>query len=308
MNHLSLSFVFAALTLAAQPQIQLNALYDCSPTPLRIKVLSCTGPGDDAVCEVQGYNRTEAGPKAKDTRKSVSNLLKSCHVQTGAEAQVDARPAAASSNGIKVGDEVEVVTGMGWTRAHVVGINGNNYRVDVSGIQVTKIYPTEVRRTGALTAQDHAAGQYVVGDRVQVLFEGRWIESKIVTTMGQEYQVQIPGDRVAWANPQNLRPSTAPPPPGPLKAGTPPKPGLVSCGSKFDGRWAAGGFGNFNVRFHAGKATVSYIGPDEEVECWMGGGKIILHKQGDDANDMPLDINDDGSLATPMGEIRRKGN
>ncbi|HWZ33200.1 MAG TPA: hypothetical protein VNX18_17780 [Bryobacteraceae bacterium] len=95
MNHLSLSFVFAALTLAAQPQIQLNALYDCSPSPLRIKVLSCTGPGDDAVCEVQGYNRTEAGPKAKDTRKSVSNLLKSCHVQTGAEAQVDARPAAA---------------------------------------------------------------------------------------------------------------------------------------------------------------------------------------------------------------------
>ena len=309
---LAISAISAA-TLGAQIQVtalQLNAMYDCSPSPLRMKVLSCAGAGDDAICEVQAFNRNQPGPHAKDTRRNVAGLLKACHVQSAAEAQADTRPAPAqaSANGIKVGEEVDVLTGQGWTRARVVAVNGNNYRVDVSGIQVTKTYPAEVRRLGALTAQDHAAGQYQVGDRVQVLFEGRWIESKIHTEMGMEYQVDVPGNRLAWVKPQNLRPSSAPPPPGPMKAGTPPKPGLASCGSKYDGRWAAGGFGNFTIRFSGGKATVSYMGDDESLECWMGGGKIVLHKVGDDKNDMPIDINDDGSLSTPMGEIRRKGN
>jgi len=220
-----------------------------------------------------------------------------------------AQPAhPAGSNGINVGDTVEVVTAQGWTLARVVAVNGNQYKVRVGAYDVTKTYPGEVRRQGPLTAQDHAAGQYRVGERVQVMFEGRWVESKIHTEMGREYQVDVPGNRLLWTTGQNLRPSNDPPPPGPVKAGTPPKAGLVSCGSKFDGRWALGGFGNFTIRFKAGKATISYIGPDEEVECWMGGGRIILHKPGDDQNDMPIDINDDGTLSTPMGEVRRKGN
>jgi hypothetical protein len=41
----------------------------------------------------------------------------------------------------------------------------------------------------------------------------------------------------------------------------------------------------------------------------MGGGKIYLHKPGDDPKvDMPIDVNDDGTLQTPLGEIKRKGN
>jgi len=51
------------------------------------------------------------------------------------------------------------------------------------------------------------------------------------------------------------------------------------------------------------------LGDDETFECWMGGGKIVLHTPGGDPKtDMPLDINDDGTLQTPFGEIKRKGN
>jgi hypothetical protein len=45
------------------------------------------------------------------------------------------------------------------------------------------------------------------------------------------------------------------------------------------------------------------------MECWMAGDKIILHKPGDSAAmDMPIDVNLDGSLQTPLGEIKKKGN
>src|ERR1051325_7096192 len=104
-----------------------------------------------------------------------------------------AQPAhPAGSNGINVGDTVEVVTAQGWTLARVVAVNGNQYKVRVGAYDVTKTYPGEVRRQGRLTAQDHAAGQYRAGERVQVMFVGRWVESKIHTEMGREYQVDVP--------------------------------------------------------------------------------------------------------------------
>ena len=35
----------------------------------------------------------------------------------------------------------------------------------------------------------------------------------------------------------------------------------------------------------------------DELECWMGSGRLYLHKPGEPASqDMPLDINDDGTL------------
>jgi len=36
------------------------------------------------------------------------------------------------------------------------------------------------------------------------------------------------------------------------------------------------------------------------------GSKIILHKPGAPNEDMPIEINDDGTLDTPMGEVRKK--
>jgi hypothetical protein len=49
------------------------------------------------------------------------------------------------------------------------------------------------------------------------------------------------------------------------------------------------------------------FGEDDEFECWMGGGKVYLHKPGE-SQDVPLDINDDGTLQSPFGELKRKGN
>src|SRR5215475_8815093 len=101
-----------------------------------------------------------------------------------------------AANGIKVGQRVQA-------------INGNTYRVSVQGIQVSKDYPAEVRRVGGASAQDHANGQYRLGDPVQVHFQGQWIDSKIVTEYGMQYQVELPGNRTVWADPQNLRPAPA---------------------------------------------------------------------------------------------------
>lgn len=48
---------------------------------------------------------------------------------------------------------------------------------------------------------------------------------------------------------------------------------------------------------------------DDEYECWMEGEKIVLHKAGQSSDmDMPIDVNSDGSLQTPMGDIHKKGN
>ena len=214
----------------------------------------------------------------------------------------------AQQNGIKVGDAVEVVTGFGWTPAKVVAINGNSYRVLTNGIQVTKDYPAEVRRIGAATSQDHANGQYRLGDAVQVNFQGQWINSKIVTEMGQDYQVELPGNRTAWATAQSLRPVSAP---AAVMAqpGSAPKPGLTSCAGKIEGRYATtGSFGSFTIAFRSGSATMTDVGGNEEVfECWVGGDKIYLHKPGHSNLDMPIDINDDGTLQTPLGEIKKKG-
>jgi hypothetical protein len=308
-----LGAALSAMLTAQTNSLQLGVLYSC-PNGRQLKVYSCAGPEATAICQVQGFAGAEAGPRGPAPRNQVMALLQLCHLQTPAEAQAGARGGAApqaSTNGIKVGDQVEVVTGFGWTPAKVLAINGNSYRVLANGIPVTKDYPTEVRRLGAATAGDHANGQYRLGDRVQVNFEGSWIESKIIAELGSEYQVQLPGNRAVWANPQNLRPSTAAPPANTApKAGVPPKPGLTSCAGKIEGRYATtGNFGAFTITFRSGKATMTDLGNNEEnFECWMGNGKIYLHQPGKDNLDMPIDINNDGTLQTPLGEIKKKGN
>jgi hypothetical protein len=219
-------------------------------------------------------------------------------------------PAQMASNGIKIGDAVEVVTGFGWTPARVIAINGNSYRVLVQGHQLSKDYPAEVRRIGGATIQDHANGQYRLGDAVQVNFQGRWIDSKIVTEMGMEYQVELPGSRTAWVSPHDLRPAAAATGAAAPKAGGPPTSGMTSCAGKIEGRYATtGNFGSFTITFRSGKATMTDVGGNDEVfECWMMGEKLLLHQPGRSNLDMPIDINNDGTLQTPLGEIKKKGN
>ena len=215
----------------------------------------------------------------------------------------------ADANGFRIGDVVEINTGQGWMKGTILSANGNVYRVRSQiGIDTTKLYPDEVRRIGPLTPKDHAAGQYNLHDVVQVNVNGSWVNGEIITVLGLEYEVQLPGRRTVWANAPTMRPGTAAPKPAAPKAGSPPKPGLTSCAGKIEGRYATtGGFGSMTIVFRSGKAVMrAPFGEDDELECWMGGGRVYLHKPGESA-DMPLDINDDGTLQSPFGELKRKG-
>jgi hypothetical protein len=54
------------------------------------------------------------------------------------------------------------------------------------------------------------------------------------------------------------------------------------------------------------KSTLGEV--DMVLECWTAGEKIYLHNPGEPGSqDMPIDINDDGTLQTPMGELKKKG-
>ena len=309
-----LGAVFPAM-LAAQAPIQYGVLYVC-PNGYRFKIYSCSGNDANSPCDAQAFTAAQPGRRAPAPRARVTALVQVCGVQTAAGEKTAASggtgtqptPTQASSNGINVGDSVEVVTGFGWTPAKVLAIQGNNYRVWVNGVQVTKTYPAELRRIGAATAQDHAAGQYRLGDRVQVNVNGQWMEGKVVTEMGQEYQVQF-GNRMVWARPQNLRASSAPAPAVP-RAGGPPKPGMTSCAGKIEGRYVTTGLGSATIIFRSGKATMTNgFGGEDTLECWTAGDKIILRETGHPENEMPLDINNDGTLEMPIyGEFKKKGN
>jgi hypothetical protein len=168
-----------------------------------------------------------------------------------------------------------------------------------------------VRRTGPLTAKDRAAGQYNLREAVQVNVNGTWVDGEIIATAGMEYQVQLPGRRTVWTNPQAMRLGAAPVNAAAPKSGVPPKPGLSSCAGKIEGRYATtGGFGSMTIVFRSGKAIMrDQIGDDDvELECWMSADRVYLHKPGDSpTQDLPLDINDDGTLQSPFGELKRKG-
>jgi hypothetical protein len=218
--------------------------------------------------------------------------------------------APADVNGFKVGDTVQVDTAFGWVDGQIVGALGNDYRVRVtSGTVVSKSYPAELHRKGPYTARDREVGLYELRDRVQVNVQGTWIDGEVITTRGLEYEVQLPGNRSAWASGTNIRFVAAKAAPATAKSGVPPKPGFVSCAGKIEGRYATtGGFGSMTIVFRSGKATVT-LGPGAEdvVECWTAGDKILLHKPGE-PTDLSIDINLDGSLQTPFGEIKKKGN
>jgi len=226
--------------------------------------------------------------------------------------------AAAGGGGFKVGDSVRVLTS-GWQDAKVLQVRGNSYLVRLdNGIEVSKSWPIEVRRQGKLNAADHAAGQWDLHEHVQVLVNGRWMEGEIVGQSYNRYKVQLPGertvaidgDRTVDTGAENLRASTAAPPP-PRSAGQPPKPGLASCAGKYEGRWEhVSGMGGMTVVFRSGKVTVTGgLGAPEEFECWISGDHISLYKVGSSTPfSLGFDVNNDGTLQTPLGAIKKMGN
>lgn len=221
--------------------------------------------------------------------------------------------------GFKVGDTVRVLSD-GWQEAQVVQVHGSSYLVRMAnGIEVSKFWPMEVRRLGTLTAQDHAMGQYDVHDRVQVLVNGRWTEGEVRGQNLNMYDVRVKGVDTGFGSDivnttaENIRMSTtaAPPPPAQRAAGQAPKPGLTSCAGKYEGRWEhVTGMGGMTVIFRSGTATVSGgLGGDDVFDCFTGDGKIVLYKAGSfTPYPYPFNVNNDGTLQTPLGAIKKMGN
>jgi len=309
------------LAVAQVPSFELGTVYQC-PAGMSFKVTSCTGTSPSDQCDVQSYANGQPMSQGKSPRQQILTLVPVCHAQTAAEAKAvpsgsgvpnGQTPAApAGVGGFKIGDTVEIDTAFGWTNAKVLRINGNSYYVHAqTGADVWKTYPNELRRIGPINAEDRAHGMYAMHDRVQVNVQGQWLDGEIITERALEYQVQLTGNRTAWASGPNIRLVTTADKAAPQtpKAGTPPKPGFASCAGKIEGRYSSSaGIGALSITFRSGKATIAGLG-EEELECWTAGGKIILHKAGESNDtDMPIDINNDGTLDTPVGEIRKKGN
>jgi hypothetical protein len=85
---------------------------------------------------------------------------------------------------------------------------------------------------------------------------------------------------------------------------------MASCAGKIEGRYATTGLGSATIVFRSGKATVSSgFGDGEVLECWTAGDKIVLRQPGHPELDMPVDINNDGTIQVPIwGELKKKGN
>jgi hypothetical protein len=217
---------------------------------------------------------------------------------------LDAR--AQGDIGIKPGDTVNVATGQGFVLAIVKQRDGHVFNVHViNGPEVLKRYPAELRRRGKSTDYDHANGIYDNEDRIQVRYEGKWIDSHVIQSMGMEYQVALPGNMAAWAKPDQMKYVGPPPEKVVAKAGQPPKPGLVSCAGKVEGRYAAEGGMPMQLTFRSGKVTISIAGESQTGECWFGDGKVYVSVPGEERA-MELDLNDDGSLQGPFGELKKK--
>lgn len=308
----------ASTTSSAQTaDLQMGVVYEC-PGSVTFKVFSCAGPGATDQCDVEVAVPGQPSQRGPSARQQVMTLVPMCRLQTAGQAPATPGAAGAATdagpdaNGFKIGEEVSVVTAGGWYAARILRANGDAYFVRLGpSTEVWKTYPTELRRIGPLTVVDKARGLFAMREKVQVNVDGQWLEGEIVAEMGMEYKVQLADNRTAWATAQHLRRVAVAEKPV-AKPGTPPRPGLKSCAGKIEGRYAstAGATGgSFQILFRSGKATVREITGESEFECWMDSERIYLHTPGESIDmDMPIDINNDGTLETPFGEIKKKGN
>jgi ribosomal protein L21E len=190
-------------------------MYECMP-PYSFKFLSCTGGSATDTCDVLSFYSGHPFQHGRSTYQQVQNLLPRCHLQTPGEAQTAARsastplpnmasaPGGAGPGGFKVGDTVRVLID-GWQEGRVVQVHGASYVVHLpNGVDVSKLWPVEVRRTGKLTAEDHAAGQYDRGDRVQVLVNGRWMEGEVRGQNLNMYNIKVPGVDTGFGDDQRV--------------------------------------------------------------------------------------------------------
>jgi hypothetical protein len=346
-SFLVILFLAAAMAsvLAQTPALQMDVIYVCKDGQ-SFKVFSCNTT--NGACDYQNYKNGRAFQRGEALQVQLTVLLpEKCHAQTPAEAKADPHvgeippapspfkaragatnnasgvtPAASSQSGgggFKAGDTVRVLSD-GWQDATILQARGNSYFVRMgNGVEVSKIWPTEVRREGKLTAPDHAVGQYDRNDRVQVLVNGRWMDGVIRGQNLNMYDVKVAGvdtglgSDIVNTTPENIRMSTTPAAPAPAQraAGQVPKAGLTSCAGKYEGRWEhVSGMGGMKVVFRSGKATITEgLGGEMPFDCFTGDGKVVFYKAGSFTPfSYDFDINSDGTLQTPLGAIKKMGN
>ena len=306
--------IFAAVTPVHAQQLKLGELYKCADGRSLVKVTQCSS-GNASQCDIESSVDGKQQPVVRLPVAVTNELLRTCigNGTTAGNAQppgAGATTGGTDANGFKIGDTVSVNTAFGWMDARILQANGDNYFVHAqNGAEVWKPYPGELRRIGPINEIDRAHGLYALHDKVSIHVDGHWEEGEVVTEMGREYQVNLARNRSAWAGPENLRFISAQQKPAAPVAGQAPQPGMTSCAGKLEGRYSSTQMGTFTVVFHNGKAQVKMYGEgDQELECWTNGKKIILRNPGKPNEDMPIDINDDGTLDTPIGEIRKKSN
>jgi hypothetical protein len=88
----------------------------------------CTGTGPNDVCDVHSFRSGQPFQRGKSTCPQVMGMLPKCHLQTPAEGQ------AANQNGpggFKAGDTVRMLVD-GWQDARIVQVHGRSYVVHLS--------------------------------------------------------------------------------------------------------------------------------------------------------------------------------
>ena len=302
-----------AVSAAAQgqPEVKPGAVYQCGGEA-RLRVFSCAGSNPTDACDAELHLPGQQAQRGPITRQQLVTLLASCGPADGASGNA---PAVAANepdrNGFKIGDEVRAATAGGWYQAKILQRNGDSYRVRFNAsAEAWKTYPNELRRNGPLNDTDRARGLFDMKEKVQVNVEGKWVDGVVVGEMGMDYNVDISGGRSVWANAQQMR-RVAVAEPVAAKPGTPPRAGLKQCPDKFNGRYSPTGGGSgptFQLTFRSGKASLQEISGTTELECWSDGQRLYLHTVGETAEqDIPIEINEDGTLDTPFGEVKRKG-
>jgi hypothetical protein len=190
---------------------------------------------------------------------------------------------------------------------------GQNNKVPLLGVENMKVL--QKAGTGGKSS-------CAVGAAVQVPYlAGTVMSGRILKTNGAYCEMDSSGSGfTGWSKCSDVRLASggtcaAPTPAAQGRAGgaaaaagpQPPRPGLTSCAGKIEGRYSTAAGIGLTIEFRSGKATLK--GPlvdDEVVECWTTGTKIVLHNP-KEPNDLELDINKDGSIDTPFGEIKKKG-
>jgi hypothetical protein len=215
--------------------------------------------------------------------------------------------AAMGQSGVAVGDMVQTAMNGSRVIGEVMATHGATADLNLGQSQVARFvslqYMSVLQRSGSAARSSFAVGEVV---RVPYL-AGTVMTGRILKTNGAYCEVDASQSGFTGWNLCSELSRNEPRAASQSTAAAKPQD-RVSCAGKVEGRYSTpAGQGGLNITFHSGSATVR--GPlvgEEEAECWISGKRLILHSP-KEAEDLSFDINDDGTLDTPFGELKKKG-